>query len=423
MITVKGVDIGYGIPKVIVPVMEQTKENIMDKVAGAILTPCDAIELRLDSFEELFDSKKLKELLKDVYAAVCDKILLVTIRTSFEGGLVEVTSESYAQLLDTIMESGCVDLLDMEEALVCDESIEKAKKLGIATVMSCHHFEGTPSEEEMQETLARMEQRGASIAKMAVMANEYKDLLTLLRTARTAQRTMSVPRILISMGQYGMASRIAGEAYGIAMTFASDKCASAPGQLNVYEVQSILKGIHTIRQSDRLVYLTGFMGSGKSSVGRNLGLMTGQMVYEMDDMIEEAAGCTISEIFAKQGEEEFRRRETDVLKYLSTQKGGIVSCGGGAVTRSENVSLMKKSGDIFYLTANADTIMKRLAHQIDKRPLLQGEDPESRVRDLMAQRQEVYTKTSNFMISTDGKTLDQVTLETILMVEKASEVE
>lgn len=158
------------------------------------------------------------------------------------------------------------------------------------------------------------------------------------------------------------------------------------------------------------IYLIGFMGTGKSTVSRRLKKRLQVKEFEMDAEIVREAGMSINEIFKQCGEECFRERETQLLQKISYLPPCIVSCGGGAVLRQENVELMKKSGIIVLLTASPQTIYHRVKNSKD-RPILNGHMDVDYIAALMEKRRVVYEAASDISVSTDGKTPEQIAEE------------
>ena len=151
----------------------------------------------------------------------------------------------------------------------------------------------------------------------------------------------------------------------------------------------------------RSIILCGFMGCGKSTVGRLLAAQNGYRFVDMDTYIENEAGCTVSEIFAKEGEEGFRRREHDACIALGNQGSLIVATGGGAVLREDNVKALKQSGIIVWLQVHPETVLARLADDTT-RPLLQRDDKEQAVRTLLAQREPLYTRAADVVVDANA---------------------
>lgn len=168
------------------------------------------------------------------------------------------------------------------------------------------------------------------------------------------------------------------------------------------------------------IYLTGFMGTGKSSVASCLHRDYHMELAEMDEQISRQAGCSIPQIFATQGECFFRDLETGLLKTLAAGKNRVVSCGGGTVLRKENIELMKSSGIIVLLTASPETIYQRVGSDTN-RPVLEGHRSPQGILRLLEQRLPYYQKAADLVISTDGKevsTIARELLEQVASLEK-----
>lgn len=149
------------------------------------------------------------------------------------------------------------------------------------------------------------------------------------------------------------------------------------------------------------IILCGFMGCGKTTVGKELAALTGRRFVDMDDFIEKEAGMTVSEIFRRYGEADFRRRERACCMKLAGEKGLVIAAGGGALTFSENVEALKESGIIVFLRVSPETVLRRLEGDTT-RPLLQRPDKEVAVRTLMAERAPLYQRASDVVISGEG---------------------
>jgi shikimate kinase len=149
------------------------------------------------------------------------------------------------------------------------------------------------------------------------------------------------------------------------------------------------------------IVLTGFMGTGKTTIGKALAQMLHMKFVDVDEEIESAQGTTINDIFRTCGEQRFRDIETEMIKKLSQEGNLIISTGGGAVLRDENMQALKEKGTIFCLNASVETILKRIADNQD-RPLLKVEDPKNKISELLAYRRPFYEK-AGIVIDTDGK--------------------
>lgn len=158
------------------------------------------------------------------------------------------------------------------------------------------------------------------------------------------------------------------------------------------------------------IYLIGFMGVGKSSIARRLSGMLRLPMLEMDEALEKREGISISEIFKRCGEEYFRNLETALLRSIKEEPASIVSCGGGAVLREENLRLMRESGVIVQLTAAPESILKRVRHSLN-RPILNGNMNVDYIRGLLEKRAPLYEKAADFSISTDEKSIEEICQE------------
>ena len=163
---------------------------------------------------------------------------------------------------------------------------------------------------------------------------------------------------------------------------------------------------------DYNIFLIGFMGAGKSTVAGELKDKLEMDRVEMDQMIVENRGMSISEIFDEFGEAYFRNLESNTLIELQNRKQTIVSCGGGVVMREENADHMKKNGRVVLLTAKPETIYERVKDS-DERPILNGNMNVAYISSLMEKRRERYEAVADVTVATDGKNVTQICEEII----------
>ncbi len=163
---------------------------------------------------------------------------------------------------------------------------------------------------------------------------------------------------------------------------------------------------------NRNIFLIGFMGVGKSTIAKILAEELNAELIEMDETIEQEAGLTINEIFDKYGETYFRDLESALIGRITKKGGAVVSCGGGAVLREENVAKMKANGTVVFLTATPETIFERVRYSTN-RPLLNGNMNVEYIAQLMKRRQDIYEQAADNVISTDGKDKSQIAEEII----------
>jgi shikimate kinase len=161
----------------------------------------------------------------------------------------------------------------------------------------------------------------------------------------------------------------------------------------------------------RNVVLTGFMGTGKTEVGGILAHRLGYVLIDVDGVIEKEQEMKISDIFSELGEPAFRDIESAVIKRLAEREGAVISTGGGAVLRQENMDILRNKGVIVCLAASAETIYDRTKRSKD-RPLLKVDDPLARIRELLALRQPYYEK-ADIVVDTEGRSPMKVADEII----------
>ena len=151
------------------------------------------------------------------------------------------------------------------------------------------------------------------------------------------------------------------------------------------------------------VVLCGFMGSGKTTVGRLLAQRLGRRFVDLDELIAQAAGQSIAEIFKTRGEPYFRALETKAAKQLSGAGGSVISCGGGTVLNPENAALLRTNGKLIYLAVRPETVLARLRQDVT-RPLLAGDEAQKkqRITALLAQREPLYRAAADFTVCANG---------------------
>lgn len=247
-VKIKNIEIGSGMPKICVPIVAVSKEDILKEAEYIKTIKADIVEWRADWFENVFDIEKVKEVLSDLSNILGDIPLLFTFRTKKEGGEKEIELEFYAELNIAAANTEFVDMVDVEifsgDAIV-STIIEAVHLAGKKIIASNHDFFATPDKNDIISRLVKMQNMGADISKIAVMPNSKKDVLTLLAaTEEMVSEHATKPVVTMSMGGKGLISRLSGEVFGSAITFGAAKKASAPGQIAVAELYNVLDVIH-----------------------------------------------------------------------------------------------------------------------------------------------------------------------------------
>jgi len=247
-VDIRGCRIGEGRPKVILPIVERAEAAILEKAAQFSTLQADCVEWRVDHFDDARTPGAVARCLAKLRVALKDKLLLVTIRTKAEGGQAALSPAEYRQFLELVLDTDCADLLDIEFFTAGADLpllVEQAHTAGVPVVCSSHDFAKTPPRAELVERMVQMQQAGADLPKLAVMPQSRIDVLELLAaTAEMAEHHPETPVITMSMGALGAVSRLAGETFGSAMTFANPGQASAPGQVPLEVVNQVLDALH-----------------------------------------------------------------------------------------------------------------------------------------------------------------------------------
>jgi shikimate kinase len=169
------------------------------------------------------------------------------------------------------------------------------------------------------------------------------------------------------------------------------------------------------------VFLVGPMGSGKSTIGKQLAAALRLAFQDSDHEIQRRTGVDIPTIFAFEGEAGFRAREKAVIDALTALDGVVLATGGGAILDPDNRRALSSRGVVVYLHCSPEQQYRRTSHDRN-RPLLQTEDPLQRLRDLMAARDPLYRETADFVVSTEKRSAAAVTREIVrLLQERASD--
>jgi shikimate kinase len=165
--------------------------------------------------------------------------------------------------------------------------------------------------------------------------------------------------------------------------------------------------------STRPVALVGLMGAGKSEVARALGERLGGAVADLDAMAEAEQGCTVAELFEREGEAAFRRLEGRILEQALACGAAVIACGGGIVLDPERRRSLGTRCRVVWLEVSPATAARRLAGLEGARPLLAGRDPERRLEELLAARRPLYGEVAHARVSTEGRTPEHVADEVL----------
>lgn len=247
-VTVKNTVFGEGAPKIIVSLMGKDVSSVKTEAQDYRQADFDILEWRADHFKDVASLTHVLDAVRQIKELIDDKPLLFTFRSAQEGGEQALSTETYIALNLAMVDSGLVDMIDLElftgDALV-KAAVAHAHAKNVKVIMSNHDFSKTPPKEEIVRRLCKMQELEADIAKIALMPQNKEDVLTLLAaTLEMHKKHANDPVITMSMSKAGIISRLAGEVFGSAATFGAVKKASAPGQISVTDLRSILTVLH-----------------------------------------------------------------------------------------------------------------------------------------------------------------------------------
>jgi len=241
-VTIRGVVIGGTRPLICLPLVGDTVVKILQEAEELVALQPDLLEWRIDAYEMVESKEDCLSVLQELRTTIGEIPLLFTCRIGVEGGFKEISRENRLELLVAVMESGNVDIVDVElcnDREFVDTIKECARANNVKLILSYHNFKETPSEPFIYAKLVEAQVAGADISKLAVMPNNYGDVLTLLSaTDKARNETVQIPMVTMSMGEEGAVSRLAGGLFGSDITFAVGIQASAPGQIPIKEMKN-----------------------------------------------------------------------------------------------------------------------------------------------------------------------------------------
>lgn len=164
------------------------------------------------------------------------------------------------------------------------------------------------------------------------------------------------------------------------------------------------------------IALIGFMGVGKTTVGKALAFKLGKKFVRIDDQIVKLAEKSILEIFQQDGEKRFRELEIEIVNRISEEENIVIDCGGGVILNKVNVDRLKKNSKIILLTAPPEIIFTRISNENEERPLLDTANKLERIKELSALRESLYKESADFEIDTSNLSVDEVVNEILKLL-------
>jgi 3-dehydroquinate dehydratase-1 len=235
---------GGKLPLICAPLVAASRDALLAEAAAAAAARADIIEWRVDYFREIGDAAAVLEAGRALRRALSGVPILFTCRSEAEGGQrVPLSEKAKVELYAAVCGAGCIDLIDYEMSNAAGDMKavrEASRRHGIALVCSYHNFEATPPPAVLAAQFRRALELGADVAKVSVMARSPADALALLAATLQAQ-AIGIPLIGVSMGPHGALSRVAGFAFGSALTFGVAAGSSAPGQMPIGELRAAIE--------------------------------------------------------------------------------------------------------------------------------------------------------------------------------------
>lgn len=411
-VQLRDVCLGTGRPKVIVPVMGTTVEELLARASDLSGVDLDIVEWRVDHLAPTPSPTAIAGISTRLREVIGNTPLLFTFRTRGEGGAQDIAPGRYEELNVAAIASGMIDAVDVEHRFdrsAGDAVMAAAARSGVAVIGSVHDFAATPARDELVTELVAMQERGCAVVKAAVMPHSPGDVLELMTATWTmTSRHPATPVMTMAMGGLGLITRLCPQLLGGCATFATVGEASAPGQVPVAEIRPLLDVI-AAHLPTPAVALIGLPGSGKSTVGPRLARRLGVPHLDVDHVLEQRQGRSIAEIFASDGEAHFREIERDLTLELLASPG-VLSLGGGA-PMTPAIAQALAGHPVVWLQVTPEQAARRVGRG-RSRPLLAGEAPLDRLRRLLEERGPTYDHLATITVDTSNATTAEV-VETI----------
>lgn len=236
-VQVRGKVIGGPDPLICLPLVAETKTDLLHQAGQLAALDPDLLEWRIDGYDNVADIGDSLQALSELRAAIGNIPLIFTCRIDAEGGFKKIDQPVRRALITETIRTGAADIIDIEmcnDRPFIDAVIEAARGHDARLALSYHNFKQTPDEAFILGRLVEARDLGADIAKVAVMPENYADVLTLLRaTLKARTEELDIPIVTIAMGPTGAVTRMAGGLFGSDITFAIGQASSAPGQIPI----------------------------------------------------------------------------------------------------------------------------------------------------------------------------------------------
>ena len=243
--------LGGGTPLICTPLVGRTAERVLAEAASVVAKNPDVVEWRVDYFDGIADTAAVLGVARALRDAVGNAPIIFTRRSIAEGGEpIAIGNEEVVQLYDAVGASGLMDFLDFEmsnDAAQVRRVRESAQKHGARIILSYHNFGYTPGLDFLVQRFLEAERLGGDVAKVAVMARDRADVLTLLAATAQADAKSRIPLISMAMGPLGSVTRMIGGEFGSSLSFAVGEGSSAPGQIPIADLAAVFAVLRRAR--------------------------------------------------------------------------------------------------------------------------------------------------------------------------------
>lgn len=230
------------------PLVGRTEADVQREIAAILPKRPDLLEWRVDFFEGIGDVARVVALAREIREVAAGIPVIFTRRSIREGGNpISLSEDQVFAMSEAVCRSGAVDLLDYELSVGSEyfaKAVALAKETGVRLIASFHNFSATPPASELLAKFSAMEAAGADIAKIAVMPQDLRDVLVVLEATLSARNSLNIPIISMSMGGFGSLTRLFGWVFGSSVSFAVGDKASAPGQVPIEQLNTVVDIVH-----------------------------------------------------------------------------------------------------------------------------------------------------------------------------------
>lgn len=238
--------LGLGLPKICVPISERSASEVIAFAGQILSTSADLVEWRLDYFDDVNDSEKIRETAEKLQQILGDLPLVISLRDKSEGGHAHIDDLTYQQLTSQLISNHLTDAVELNwsrPVSIRQQLHNLATVNNVPVLESYYNMKETPSLVDLKDVLGQMANEQVDFIKLAVQPNQHRDILKLMEATLTASETIDQPLVSVALGPMGTITRLSGRSFNSAATFADLKRSSLPGHLSVEETRQFLTAL------------------------------------------------------------------------------------------------------------------------------------------------------------------------------------